>query len=82
MEAYIKRFSSMQKLQAKTECEKCILLHVVYLRLILNQTCWTHLSILNMWHRKRVWTIESFFASNQSQTESEKNDTEDEQCIN
>ena len=24
MEAYIKRFSSMQKLQAKTECEKCI----------------------------------------------------------
>ena len=35
-----------------------------------------------MSHRKRVRTIESFFASNQSQTESEKNDTGDEQCIN
>ena len=29
-----------------------------------------------------VWTTESFFASNRSQTESEKNDTEEEQCIN
>jgi len=33
-------------------------------------------------HPKRVRTIESSFASNRSQTESEKNDTEDEQCIN
>ena len=35
-----------------------------------------------MSHRKRVRTIESFFAPNRSQTESEKNDTEEEQCIN
>ena len=33
-------------------------------------------------HRKRVRTLESFFAPNQSQSESEKNDTEEEQCIN
>ena len=36
----------------------------------------------NMSHRKRVRTIQSFFALNRSQTESEKDDTEDEQCIN
>ena len=36
----------------------------------------------NMSHRKRVRTLESFFAPNQSQSESEKNDTEEEQCIN
>ena len=36
----------------------------------------------NMSHRKRVRTLESFFALNQSQSESEKNDTEEEQCIN
>ena len=35
-----------------------------------------------MSHRKRVLTLESFFASNQSQSESGKNDTEEEQCIN
>ena len=35
-----------------------------------------------MSHRKRVRTIESFFAPNRSQSESEKNDTEEEQCIN
>ena len=35
-----------------------------------------------MSHRKRVRTLESFFASNQSQSESGKNDTEEEQCIN
>ena len=29
MEVYMKRFSSVQKLQAKTERGKCILLHVV-----------------------------------------------------
>ena len=33
-------------------------------------------------HWKRVRTRQSFFASNQSQAESEKNGTEDEQCIN
>ena len=32
--------------------------------------------------RKRVRTLESFFTSNQSQSESGKNDTEEEQCIN
>ena len=36
----------------------------------------------NMSHRKRVRTLESFFARNRSQSESEKNDTEEEQCIN
>ena len=36
----------------------------------------------NMSHRKRVRTLESFFAPNRSQSESEKNDTEEEQCIN
>ena len=35
-----------------------------------------------MSHRKRVQTLESFFAPNRSQSESEKNDTEEEQCIN
>ena len=35
-----------------------------------------------MSHRKRVRTLGSFFAPNQSQSESEKNDTEEEQCIN
>ena len=51
------------------------------MRLMLNQAWWTHLAI-NMSHRKHVRIIESFFTSNQSQTESEKNDTEDEQYIN
>ena len=35
-----------------------------------------------MSHQKRVRTLESFFAPNRSQSESEKNDTEGEQCIN
>ena len=35
-----------------------------------------------MSHRKRVRTLESFFTPNRSQSESEKNDTEEEQCIN
>ena len=34
-----------------------------------------------MSHRKHVRKLESFFAPNRSQSESEKNDTE-EQCIN
>ena len=38
--------------------------------------------IFNMSHRKGVRTSESFFAPNPSQSESEKNDTEQEQCIN
>ena len=50
--------------------------------LMLNQAWWTHLAIFNMSHQKRFRTIESLFASNRSQIESEKNDTEDEQCIN
>ena len=40
------------------------------------------LAIVNMSHRKRVRTLGSFFTPNQSQSESEKNDTEEEQCIN
>ena len=43
-----------------------------HVRLMLNQAWWTHLAIFNMSHRKRVWTLESFFAPNQSQSESEK----------
>ena len=35
-----------------------------------------------MSHPKHVQTIERFFASSRSQTESEKKDTEEEQCIN
>ena len=41
-----------------------------------------HPAIVNMSHRKRVRTLERFFAPNRSQSESEKNDTEEEQCIN
>ena len=51
-------------------------------RLMLNQAWWTHLAIFNKSHRKRVRKLESFFAPNRSQSESEKNDTEEEQCIN
>ena len=52
-----------------------------HIRLMLNQA--SHLAIFNynMSHRKRVRTLESFFAPNRSQSESEKNDKE-EQCIN
>ena len=35
MEAHMKRFSSVQKFQAKTECGKSILSHVVRLKFIL-----------------------------------------------
>ena len=35
-----------------------------------------------MSHPESVQTLERFFAPNQSQSESEKNDTEQEQCIN
>ena len=35
-----------------------------------------------MSHRKRVRTLENFFAPNRSQSESEESDTEQEQCIN
>ena len=47
-----------------------------------NQAWWTYLAIVNMSHRKCVRTLESCFIPNQSQSESEKNDTEEEQCIN
>ena len=53
-----------------------------HIHLMLNQTWWMHLAIFNMSHRKRVRTLESFFALNRSQSESEKHDTEEEQCIN
>ena len=36
----------------------------------------------NMSHQKHVWRLESFFTPNRSQSESEKNDTVEEQCIN
>ena len=49
---------------------------------MLNQAWWTHLAICNMSHRKHVRTLENFFAPNRSQSESEENDTEQEQCIN
>ena len=51
-------------------------------RLMLNKAWWTYLAILNMSHWNRAGTWASFFASNQSQSESEKNDTEEEHCIN
>ena len=53
-----------------------------HVRLMLNQAWWTHLAIVYMSHPKSVQTLERFFASNQSQRESGKNDTEEEQCIN
>jgi len=40
------------------------------------------LAIVNVSHRKHVRTLGSFFTPNQSQSESEKNDAEEEQCIN
>ena len=68
---------------------RALLLHVVHSYFILKSrfshallnthvSCSTKRSELT-W-QKRVRTIENFFASNRSQTESEKNDTEDEQC--
>ena len=36
----------------------------------------------NMSHQKHVWRLESFFTPNRSQSESEKNDIVEEQCIN
>ena len=53
-----------------------------HVRLMLNQAWWMRLAIINMSHRKRVWTLESFFAPKESQGESEKNDTEEDQCVN
>ena len=50
--------------------------------LMLNQAWWMRLAIINMSHRKRVWRLESFFAPKESQGESEKNDTEEDQCVN
>ena len=98
----MKRFTSVQKLQAKTERGKCILSHPVIAHCpfkVHSQVIFLSHTLLNMhvscstkhgeltWqltlmsHQKGVRTIESFFASNRSQTESE-NDTKDEQCIN
>ena len=94
-EAHTNGFSSVQKLQAKTERGKYILLRAVkvhskvtfqsrsteHVRLLLNQVWRTHLAIFDISHQKRVRTLESFFAPNRSQSESEKNDTKEEQCI-
>ena len=49
---------------------------------MLNQVWLTRQAIVNMSHRKCVRTLESFSTPNQSQSESEKNDTEEETCIN
>ena len=62
----------------KIAFQSCSTEHV---RLMLNQVWWTRLAIVNMSHQKRVRTLGSFFAPNQSKSESEKNDTEEEQCI-
>ena len=43
-----------------------------HVRLMFNQAWWMHLAIFNMSHRKRVRTLESFFAPNRNQSESEK----------
>ena len=80
--AHTKRFISVQKLQAKTEHGKFQSRSTEHVRLMLNQAWWTRLAIINVSHRKRVRKLESFFTPNQSQSESEKNDTEEEQCIN
>ena len=71
----------MFKVHSKVTFQSCSTEH---LRLMLNQAWWTHLAIFNynMSHRKHVRKLESFFAPNRSQSESEKNDTEEEQCIN
>ena len=91
-EAHTKRFSSVQKLQAKTEHGKYIYFIILKSRFshavlntyisCSNQAWWTCLAIVNMSHRKRAWTLESFVTPNQSHSESEKNDTDEEQCIN
>ena len=52
-----------------------------HIRLMLNQLWWGHLAIFNLSHQKCVRTLESYFVPNRSQSESEKNDTEEEQCI-
>ena len=75
-EAHTKRFISVQKLQAKTEHGKFQSCSTEHIRLMLNRAWWTRLAIVNVSYWKRVRTLESFFAPNQSQSESEKNDTE------
>ena len=67
------------KVHSKVMFQSCSTEHVC---LMLNQAWGTCLAIVNMSHRKRARTLESFFAPNQSQSESEKKDTEEEQCIN
>ena len=67
------------KVHSKVTCQSCSTEHI---HLMLNQEWWTHLAIFNISHRKRVRTLESFFAPNRSESESEKNDTEEEECIN
>ena len=93
---WVKRFSSVQnycKLKQNVESifYRTFKVHpkvtfqsrpTEHVHLMLNQAWWMHLAIFNMSHRKRFRTLESFFAPNQSQSESEKHDTEEEQCIN
>ena len=56
--------------------------HTFHVLTASNQAWWTRLAIVNMSHRKCVRTLERCFVPNQSKSESEKNDTEEEQCIN
>ena len=74
------KFYRTFKVHSKVTFQSCSTEHV---HLMLNQAWWTHPAIFNynMSHRKHVRKLESFFAPNRSQSESEKNDTE-EQCIN
>ena len=70
-------FYRMFKVHSKVTFQSCSTEHIH-----LNQVWWTRPAIVNMSHRKLVRTLESFFAPNECQSESEKNDTEEEQCIN
>ena len=94
-EAHTKRFSSVRNCKLKQNVESIFYcafkVHskvtfqshsTEHVCLILKQAWWTHLAIFNMSHWKHVQTLESFFAPNQSQSESEKNDTKEKQCIN
>ena len=59
------KFYRTFKVHSKVMFQSCSTEHV---RLMLNQAWWTRLAIVNMTHRKRVRTLESFFAPNQSQS--------------
>ena len=72
-------FYRMFKVHSKVTFQSRSTEHV---RIMPNQAWWTCLAIVNMSHPKSVRTLERLFSPNKSQSESEKNDTEEEQCIN